>query len=53
MKTKLILIAVAAAAFGWGFAFLVEHSDQTIRSENPRATCQEWSGTNCVRVAQR
>lgn len=53
MKTKLILIALVAAAFGWGFSALVEHADQTIRPENARVACADWSGDGCVRSVDR
>lgn len=53
MKHRLVLIALAAAVFGWGFAALVRHSDTTIRPEAARSACQDWSGNGCVRMAER
>jgi hypothetical protein len=47
MTIKLILIALGAAAFGWGFSAFVEHTSQTIRTDNARVACQEWSGNDC------
>ena len=49
MTKKLILIALVAAGFGWGFSSLVERADNSIRPENARLACQEWSGDGCNR----
>jgi hypothetical protein len=49
MTLKIILIAVSAAAFGWGFAALVEHTDKTIRPENPPVACADRAGEGCAR----
>lgn len=53
MTTKLILIVFAAAAFGWGFSALVEHADQTVRPDNPRVACNEWSSEGCMPSMER
>ena len=53
MKKKLLLIALVAATFGWGFSTLVERSDQSIRPENARFACQDWSGSGCARPIDR
>lgn len=53
MTYKMILIAVAAAAFAWGFSTLVEYGDRTVRPENARLACSDWSGDGCPRSASR
>ena len=49
MKYRLILIAVAAAAFAWGFSALVEHDERTIRPEATRLACSDRTGGGCAR----
>lgn len=53
MKLKLLLIVLAAAAFGWGFSTLVERTDQTIRPQNAKLACQDWAGNGCARPTGR
>lgn len=53
MTTKLILIVLAAAAFGWGFSALVQHSDRAIRPENARLACQDWTADGCASPSRR
>ena len=50
MTFKIILIALTAAAFGWGFSALVEHADQTIRPDNPPVACTDRAGEGCARM---
>lgn len=51
MKKKLVLIALLAASFGWGFAALVEMSDQSLRPADTSFGCQDWP--NCSQPATR
>lgn len=53
MTIKLIIIALVAASFGWGFSALVENKDQTMRSENARVACQDWDGDGCGQMFER
>lgn len=47
MKIRLIVIMLAAAAFAWGFAALVERSDPMMRLDDPGFACDEWAGEGC------
>lgn len=49
MKYRLILIAVVAAAFAWGFSALVEHDGRITRPEATRLACSDWPGGGCAR----
>ncbi len=53
MTIKLFIIVLVAAAFGWGFSELVEQSDNTLRPENGRYACEQWSGNDCTRQFER
>ena len=50
MKKKLVLIALLAASFGWGFSELVEVSNRTVRA-SASLGCQDWP--NCSQPAPR
>jgi len=53
MTTKLILIALMAAAFGWGFAEVVERAGDPIRQDSSWTTCQDLGGNACSRMVDR
>ena len=46
MTTKLIIIVLAAAAFGWAFSELVEHSGQSGAVGDPGFACNDWAGND-------
>jgi len=53
MKFRLIVIALCAAAFAWGFSELVRHSDGSMRSDSVKLACQDWAGDGCARTFER
>lgn len=53
MVTKLIIIMLAAAAFGWGLSTLVHHSEQTLRPGTTPSACNEWTGSGCATQFER
>lgn len=53
MTVKLIIIVVAAAAFGWGFSEIVEQSSDPLRPDANRYACDQWAGGDCARQFER
>ena len=53
MAIKLAAIILLAVGFGWGFSELVEQSEDTLRPESGRYTCDQWAGSDCGRQFER
>lgn len=53
MKLRLIVIALCAAAFAWGFSTLARHSEDSLRPDSARFACQDWAGDGCARTFER
>ena len=51
MKKRLLLIALMAASFGWGFSALVELSDRGLRDGTAALACADWP--NCSPAGTR